>query len=117
MSFRHLCPGVSIILGSLLPGSGIPASETRDIPLEPPDAAPQEPIPPIPLSLYGCVACHQGINIGGNMYQKFGVFQEPGSAGSPATVVDLGRYATKAAVMVYRVNSKTHKLANCRGWK
>jgi cytochrome c peroxidase len=27
---------------------------------------------------YGCIACHQGINIGGNMYQKFGVFQEPG---------------------------------------
>lgn len=22
---------------------------------------------------YGCVACHQGINVGGNMYQKFGV--------------------------------------------
>lgn len=23
---------------------------------------------------YGCVACHQGINVGGNMYQKFGLF-------------------------------------------
>lgn len=23
---------------------------------------------------YGCINCHQGINIGGNMYQKFGVF-------------------------------------------
>lgn len=22
---------------------------------------------------YGCIACHQGINIGGNMFQKFGV--------------------------------------------
>jgi cytochrome c peroxidase len=41
---------------------------------------------------YGCVACHQGINMGGNLYQKFGVFQEPGGAGSPTTVVDLGRY-------------------------
>ena len=41
---------------------------------------------------YGCVACHQGINIGGNMYQKFGVFAEPGDVGSPTAVVDLGRY-------------------------
>ncbi len=22
---------------------------------------------------YGCIACHQGVNIGGNMFQKFGV--------------------------------------------
>ena len=22
----------------------------------------------------GCISCHQGINIGGNLYQKFGVF-------------------------------------------
>jgi cytochrome c peroxidase len=45
---------------------------------------------------YGCATCHQGINIGGNMYQKFGVFAETG-AGSPAGVVDLGRYyVTKA---------------------
>jgi len=38
---------------------------------------------------YGCVSCHQGANIGGNLYQKFGVFQEtiPGER-SPS---DLGR--------------------------
>jgi cytochrome c peroxidase len=42
---------------------------------------------------YGCVACHQGINIGGNMYQKFGVFAEPDGEESPATGVDVGRYA------------------------
>jgi len=41
---------------------------------------------------YGCVACHQGMNIGGNMYQKFGIFAAPGGMGSPAAVVDLGRY-------------------------
>jgi cytochrome c peroxidase len=41
---------------------------------------------------YGCVACHQGVNIGGNMYQKFGVFQEPDGAASPETGGDLGRY-------------------------
>ncbi|MEI2740865.1 MAG: cytochrome c peroxidase [Candidatus Competibacter sp.] len=42
---------------------------------------------------YGCVACHQGANIGGNMYQKFGVFEDvltpaPQDAATP----DLGRY-------------------------
>ena len=25
---------------------------------------------------YGCVSCHNGINVGGNMYQKFGIFDE-----------------------------------------
>ena len=25
---------------------------------------------------YGCIACHQ-VNVGGNLFQKFGVFQDP----------------------------------------
>jgi len=25
---------------------------------------------------YGCVSCHNGVNIGGNMYQKYGIFNE-----------------------------------------
>lgn len=39
---------------------------------------------------YGCVSCHQGINVGGNMYQKFGAMRElaPGAS----TGVDVGRY-------------------------
>ncbi len=41
---------------------------------------------------YGCVACHQGANVGGNMFQVFGVignyFQDRGNI-QPA---DLGRY-------------------------
>lgn len=44
---------------------------------------------------YGCVSCHQGINMGGNLYQKFGVFEEkiPGER-SP---LDSGRFRiTKA---------------------
>jgi cytochrome c peroxidase len=41
---------------------------------------------------YGCVACHQGMNIGGNMYQKFGIFATPDAVGGPAEVVDWGRY-------------------------
>jgi len=36
---------------------------------------------------YGCISCHNGINIGGNLYQKMGVMKEylPDSS-------DLGRY-------------------------
>jgi cytochrome c peroxidase len=37
----------------------------------------------------GCVACHQGINIGGNLFQKFGIFGIPeGASQAP----DYGRY-------------------------
>jgi cytochrome c peroxidase len=54
---------------------------------------------------YGCVACHQGMNIGGNMYQKFGVFAETSGAEIPA---DLGRYVVTKALRdreVFRVPS------------
>jgi cytochrome c peroxidase len=41
---------------------------------------------------YGCVACHQGVNIGGNMFQTFGVmgdyFKDRGNVKDP----DLGRF-------------------------
>ena len=41
---------------------------------------------------YGCVSCHQGANVGGNMFQVFGVinsyFEERGNI----TKADLGRY-------------------------
>jgi cytochrome c peroxidase len=39
---------------------------------------------------YGCTACHQGINIGGNLYQKFGIFELPRS--DPGQTIDPGRY-------------------------
>jgi cytochrome c peroxidase len=39
---------------------------------------------------YGCVSCHQGINVGGNMYQKFGAMREPGPGA--AIAADPGRY-------------------------
>lgn len=47
---------------------------------------------------YGCVACHQGVNVGGNMYQQFGVMDEYFKVrGKPVTDADLGRYnVTKA---------------------
>ncbi|MDD5296797.1 MAG: cytochrome-c peroxidase [Rhodocyclaceae bacterium] len=40
---------------------------------------------------YGCAACHQGINIGGNLYQRLGVVKDyfQGKTVKPA---DLGRY-------------------------
>ena len=42
---------------------------------------------------YGCVACHQGVNVGGNLYQRMGVmydyFEE---RGTPLTRADLGRF-------------------------
>src|SRR5450830_2139274 len=40
---------------------------------------------------YGCIACHQGMNIGGNMFQKFGVMWYYFNAGPPSET-DLGRY-------------------------
>lgn len=40
---------------------------------------------------YGCVACHQGVNVGGNLFQKFGIFQYPFSQRA-ATAADLGRF-------------------------
>ena len=40
---------------------------------------------------YGCVACHQGANVGGNMFQKFGVLNDiSGETGTLSQ--DLGRY-------------------------
>jgi cytochrome c peroxidase len=41
---------------------------------------------------YGCVACHQGVNVGGSMFQKFGIFQEAPAPPDLARPVDLGRF-------------------------
>ena len=41
---------------------------------------------------YGCVACHQGVNVGGSMFQKFGIFQEAPAPHDPTRPVDLGRF-------------------------
>jgi cytochrome c peroxidase len=41
---------------------------------------------------YGCVACHQGVNIGGNLFQKFGVFHDPFAQRGSVSAADLGRY-------------------------
>ncbi len=41
---------------------------------------------------YGCIACHQGVNVGGNMFQKFGVFKKNSDNSQEINKVDLGRY-------------------------
>ncbi|MHC8328654.1 cytochrome-c peroxidase [Pseudomonas sp. LB1P83] len=41
---------------------------------------------------YGCITCHQGVNIGGNMFQKFGVMGDYFKTRGNSTETDLGRY-------------------------
>jgi cytochrome c peroxidase len=57
---------------------------------------------------YGCVACHQGTNLGGNLFQKFGIFSEPPAGGRPPAHANLGRYeitGQKSDLQVFRVPS------------
>ncbi len=46
---------------------------------------------------YGCIACHQGVNIGGNMFQKFGVMGDYFKARGNPTEADLGRFLATGA--------------------
>ncbi len=41
---------------------------------------------------YGCTACHQGVNVGGNMLQKFGVMNDYFADRGNITQADLGRF-------------------------
>jgi len=41
---------------------------------------------------YGCIACHQGVNIGGNMFQKLGVMGDYFKDRGHPVESDLGRY-------------------------
>ena len=41
---------------------------------------------------YGCVSCHQGANVGGNMFQVFGVINEYFKRRGNITEADQGRY-------------------------
>lgn len=40
---------------------------------------------------YGCVSCHQGVNIGGNLYQRFGIFYDYFRARGNIKKADYGR--------------------------
>lgn len=41
---------------------------------------------------YGCVTCHQGVNVGGNLFQRFGVMEEYLDARPDRSPADLGRF-------------------------
>jgi cytochrome c peroxidase len=41
---------------------------------------------------HGCSSCHQGVNVGGNLFQQFGIFHDP-FAYRQVTDADLGRFA------------------------
>lgn len=42
---------------------------------------------------YGCVSCHQGVGVGGNMFQKFGVMRDYFADRGSVTEADLGRFS------------------------
>jgi cytochrome c peroxidase len=55
----------------------------------------------------GCSSCHQGINLGGNMFQRFGVMEDA-FGGRPLTNEDYGRMQVtgdEADAFVFRVPS------------
>ncbi|WP_293097607.1 cytochrome-c peroxidase [Moorena sp. SIOASIH] len=41
---------------------------------------------------YGCVSCHQGVNVGSNMFQAFGLFGDYFKDRGKLTKADLGRF-------------------------
>lgn len=41
---------------------------------------------------YGCISCHQGMNMGGNMYEKLGLFEDYFVQRGNVQEVDFGRY-------------------------
>jgi cytochrome c peroxidase len=56
---------------------------------------------------HGCIACHQGVNVGGNLFQRFGIFHDP-FAHRPVTDADMGRFALTGSPedrFVFRVPS------------
>jgi cytochrome c peroxidase len=57
---------------------------------------------------YGCISCHQGRNVGGNLFQRFGVFADPFAGRGAGSKGDLGRFAitgVEADRHVFRVPS------------
>ena len=42
---------------------------------------------------FGCVACHQGRNVGGNLFERFGIFEAPPMSDGANRPSDLGRFA------------------------
>lgn len=40
---------------------------------------------------YGCAACHQGAAVGGNLFQRYGIFADPFAGRGPPRWADFGR--------------------------
>jgi cytochrome c peroxidase len=40
----------------------------------------------------GCISCHQGVNVGGNMFQPFGIMSDYFADRGQMTPADLGRF-------------------------
>lgn len=41
---------------------------------------------------YGCISCHQGLNLGGNMYEKLGLVEDYFAQRGNVQEIDFGRY-------------------------
>ena len=57
---------------------------------------------------YGCVSCHQGANVGGNMFQVFGVINDYFRRRGNITEADMGRYnitGNEADIHAFKVPS------------
>lgn len=57
---------------------------------------------------YGCITCHQGVNIGGNLYQRFGIFYDYFRARGNIRKADYGRMnvsGNSADIHVFKVPS------------
>ena len=62
----------------------------------------------VKFKAYGCIACHQGVNVGGNMFQVFGVMGDYFKKRGNITPADLGRFnqtKNEADKHVFRVPS------------
>jgi cytochrome c peroxidase len=42
---------------------------------------------------FGCIACHQGVNVGGNLFERFGIFEAASVSDNPSRTGELGRLA------------------------
>ncbi|MGB8702325.1 MAG: cytochrome c peroxidase [Thermosynechococcaceae cyanobacterium] len=57
---------------------------------------------------YGCISCHQGVNVGGNLFQPFGIIGNYFTDRGQVTPADLGRFnvtQNEADRYVFRVPS------------
>lgn len=59
----------------------------------------------------GCVACHQGMNVGGNLFEKIGIMGDYFAARGHLTRADLGRY-NHTGIEAHRFEFKVPSLRN-----